>query len=110
MGAEREINDTYIDHQLYQKANPLHISTHTTHTPIHPTHTHTLLKAPPTPSPSFAIDGFAPLTPARFPNAKLSDDTAFNGAPSHGGNIPPKDRIRGTSGTHGGTPQGGKLI
>ena len=40
------------------------------------------LKAPPTSSPSFELDGFAPLTPARFPNAKLSSDDAFNGAPS----------------------------
>ena len=37
---------------------------------------------PSTPSPAFALDRFAPLTPARFPNAKLSDDSAFNGAPS----------------------------
>ena len=40
------------------------------------------LQAPPTPSPAFSLDGFAPLTPARFPNAKLSSDSAFNGAPS----------------------------
>ena len=35
------------------------------------------------------FDGFSPLTPARFPNAKLSDDSAFDAMPSGGGSIPP---------------------
>lgn len=30
---------------------------------------------PPRYSAAYLLDGFAPLTPARFPNAKLSDDT-----------------------------------
>lgn len=32
-------------------------------------------------SPSWELDGFYPLTPARFPNAKLSDDSVFDSAP-----------------------------
>ena len=36
---------------------------------------------PSVPSPSYALDNHAPLTPARFPNAKLSDDSVFNSAP-----------------------------
>jgi hypothetical protein len=37
-------------------------------------------------SPAWALDGFAPLTPARFPNARLSDDSVFDSAPlSHTG-------------------------
>ena len=33
-------------------------------------------------SPSAELDGFSPLTPARFPNARLHDDTVFEGLPS----------------------------
>ena len=32
-------------------------------------------------SPAWELDGFAPLTPARFPNARLSDDSVFDSAP-----------------------------
>jgi hypothetical protein len=28
------------------------------------------------------FDGYLPLTPARFPNARLSDDSVFDSAPS----------------------------
>ena len=47
------------------------------------------LAAPPTPSPAFKLDGYAPLTPARFPNARLDDDTVFKAAPAGTTPLPP---------------------
>eukprot|EP00756_Hemistasia_phaeocysticola_P003218 Hpha_TRINITY_DN1212_c0_g1::TRINITY_DN1212_c0_g1_i1::g.44785::m.44785 len=39
------------------------------------------------PSPSRELDGFSPLTPARFPNARLSDDSVFDSGMSRNGSM-----------------------